>query len=234
MKRLGLNLNPFLYLNKTFPLSHFSVQHIISLAELEGVDAFSMFFGGTQQLLSKRESLLLNAISFKFINISVKSGEESFKDILETKPSMLTFTNGLDDSTFETFSTRISEHPEFFENATDWVKKSNLLCAIKLKPELSEVKLAAKLQFDYIEFDLSDINSSENLTEELQEIEKLKIACIAAEKYGFGISTSGLITNENKHIIQPIKQIEEFYTSKHFFERSIIKGINHSIYEYKK
>ena len=234
MKRFGINLNPFLYLNKYMPLSHFSIQHIISLAELENVDAFSMHYDSKYQLFTKREALLLNALSFKFINIHTSSNDHLYKDILDTKPNMVTFNGGLNETTFDTFSVRMSDTFEFFETATEWVKKSNILCGVKLLPDVAEIKYASKLQFDYIEFDLSELNSASNLDEEQHLLEKLKVAVIAAEKYGFGINISGLITPENMAQFQAICQVEEFYTSKHFFERSLIKGIVQTIHEYKK
>jgi pyridoxine 5'-phosphate synthase PdxJ len=230
--RLGLNFNPFLKLNKHMPFVSYGVHHLVSISEIEQIDAISFYFSKSYSFFSSKEALLISALSHKFLNIHVNSDSNEFMEILEAKPKMLTFVSGINEATLDIEPVLQINSMDYYSHSIDRIKSSGILTAIKIKPDINIVRKLAKLPFDYLEFDTSEINSAQNLLEENEFIDKLRLAVLAADKYNFGIVVSGLISHETIHRLKEIPQIEEAYTSKHFFERTLIRGLEKTIKEY--
>ncbi|MCB0278247.1 MAG: pyridoxine 5'-phosphate synthase [Calditrichaeota bacterium] len=233
MTRFGINLNPFVLFINQFKIRSFTAQHLALTAELEQVDALSLFYDQSEEMIALDSLKHLSNSACRFLNVQTSIGNDYFRDLIDVKPNMISFTGPFNSSNFKCEASDITEQDEFINDAVHTIKSNEIMAAILIEPDIKLVKQIAKFPFDYVEFDLTKLNTAHDLNHELEELENLKMAVLAAEKYGMGIQASGYVNSDNIEHLNQFPQIEEVYSGRHLFERSLVIGFRSVIAEYR-
>ena len=101
--------------------------------------------------------------------------------------------------------------------------------SILIEPEIENVKNAGKLEFDYIEFDVTKYTLAENLDEELAELENINSLSAAANKLGMGVNVSGSINSANLGDISKIHSIEDIIIGQSILDKALAVGFEHAV-----
>ena len=114
-------------------------------------------------------------------------------------------------------------------------KKKKIRTSLFIDPNLSDVKIAKKLNTDCIELHtgkISDlVKNNKNYTTEYNKIKK---CCMLAKKIGLEVHAGHGLDYKTTAILSKLKQIEEFNIGHFIIGEAILHGIKNTIKKFKK
>ena len=158
--------------------------------------------------------------------------DQIVKRLLKIKPDMVTFVENTTTSITEPNSILIENHFDTLRDSIADLRVNNIACSILIDPEIENVKNAGKLEFDYVEFQVSAYAKADNLDEELAELENINSLAAAANKLGMGVNVSGPITSANVGDISKIQFIEDIVIGKSILDKALAVGIEHAVRDF--
>jgi pyridoxine 5-phosphate synthase len=104
-------------------------------------------------------------------------------------------------------------------------RSNNILSSVLIDPTLSQVKSAAKLEFDYVEFNASVLADAPDMNAEIELLEEISGLTVAANKLGMGVNISGEIGYDNIRDIGKIDYIEDIIVGRPIYSKALSIGI---------
>ncbi len=229
MSRLALDIDPIaLIRNIIGGRTPDPVQSCV-LAEIGGVESIVCYFRNDLKTINERDLQILREVAKTHFNVRCDISEQSVKKLLKIKPDMVTFVSNNKSSITHPNFVNIDE---YFDTLKDYIadlRVNTIANSILIEPEIENVKNAGKLEFDYIEFDVTKYTLAENLDEELAELENINSLSAAANKLGMGVNVSGSINSANLGDISKIHSIEDIIIGQSILDKALAVGFEHAV-----
>ncbi len=229
MHRLAVDIDPVAFIRNRFKDKHPDPIQIVVLAELGGAESIVAYFQDDQKTVKETDLVLLKHIVKSYLNIRCNLTEENIRKLLRIKPDMVTFVAPGDLKTIEPQPLNIDMYVTQLQGYIAELHTNGILGSVLIAPELEQVKLAGKLEFDYIELDASGLSTVEDMDSEIALLEELDNLAIAANKLGMGVNISGGIGYDNIRDITKMENIEDIIVGKPLFAKSLAIGFEQAV-----
>ena len=229
MSRLALNIDPIALIRNIMGGSTPDPVQSCILAEIGGIESIVCYFRNDLKTINERDLQILREVAKTHFNVRCDITEQSVKKLLKIKPDMVTFVSNNKSSITHPNFVNIDE---YFDTLKDYIadlRVNNIANSILIEPEIENVKNAGKLEFDYIEFDVTKYTLAENLDEELAELENINSLSAAANKLGMGVNVSGSINSANLGDISKIHSIEDIIIGQSILDKALAVGFEHAV-----
>lgn len=232
MSRLALDIDPIALIRNIFGGNTPDPLQSCVLAEIGGIESIVCYFRNDLKTINERDLQILNEVVKTHFNVRSDIDEQTIKKLLKVKPGMVTFVSNNKSSITQPDPILIDEHFDILKNNISDLRVNNIACSVLIEPEIDNVKNAGKLEFDYVEFDVTRYAMADNLDEELAELENINSLSAAANKLGMGVNASGPITAANVGDISKIQFIEDIIIGQSILDKALAVGLEHAVRDF--
>jgi pyridoxine 5-phosphate synthase len=232
MSRLALDIDPIALIRNVFGGHTPDPIQACVLSEIGGIESIICYFRSDLKTINERDLQLLNEVVKTHFNVRSDINEQIIKKLLKIKPGMVTFVESGNSSLIQPEPIYIENHFEALRDSIADLRVNDIACSVLIEPDIENVKNAGKLEFDYVEFEVSAYANADNLDEELAELENINSLAAAANKLGMGVNVSGPITAANIGDISKIPFIEDIVIGKAILDKALAVGIENAVRDF--
>jgi len=232
MSRLALDIDPIALMRNTFGGDTPDPVHACVLAEIGGVESIICYFSQDLKTVNERDLNVLREVVKSHFNVRCDINEQSVKKLLNLKPDMVTFVSKNSSNSVYPNSVELRSYSDQLSEFIIDLRANNIPSCALIEPDTENVKIAGKLQFDYVEFNLTKYTESENLDEELAELETINSLAIAANKFGMGVNVSGNLTAAQIKDISKIQFLEDIIINLSLIDKALAVGFDNAVRDF--
>ena len=232
MSRLAVNIDPIALIRNSFTKDTPDPAHMVVLAEMGGAESIVCHLREDLRTVNERDVRVMKEISKTHLNVRCNVDPESIRKLLTIKPDMITFVTSDSTTSLESTPVDLEAFAETIRNLTADLRANDIMSSVRIAPDINLIKLASKLELDYVEIDTSNYATAEDLHEEIAEIEQINAVVIAANKLGMGVNAGGGINQENIKDIAKIHLIEDLVVGDAIVVKSLAIGFEHAVRDF--
>ena len=232
MSRLAVNIDPIALIRNTFTKDIPDPAHMVVLAEMGGAESIVCHLREDLRTVNERDVRVMKEISKTHLNVRCNVDPESIRKLLTIKPDMITFVTTDSTTSLESTPVDLETFAETIRNLTADLRANDIMSSARIASDMNLVKIASKLDLDYVEIDTTHYATAEDLDEEIAEIEQLNAIVIAANKLGMGVNAGGGINQENIKDISKIQFIEDLVVGDAIVVKSLAIGFEHAVRDF--
>ena len=229
MPRFALDIDTIAFIRNMLDGKNPDPVHALVLAELGGAESIVCYLRDDLKTVNEADVQLLRQVVKSYLNVRSNITEENIRTLMRIKPDMITFVSPGDESNMEAQSVDLNMYSEQVKDFTAEFRSSGILSSVLIDPSLTQVKMAAKLEFDYVEFNAGGLTDAPDMNEELEILEEISGLTVAANKLGMGVNISGGIGYDNIKDISRIDFLEDIIAGRPVFSKSISIGIEQAV-----
>jgi len=229
MHRIAFNLDPIAYVRNTLLTSEPDPLTAVILAEIGGAESIVCYLRDDQRTVKERDVQLLKYIVKTHLNVRCNLTEANVRKLIAMKVDMLTFVAPGDVHSINPKSLSLDTYSDQLADYVTELRSNNILSSVLIAPSISEIKLAGKLEMDYIELNASSLSEAQDMDTEIDFLDKLSGLALAGSKLGMGINISGGIGYDNLREIATLDFIEDIIIGEPLLNKAIYIGIEAAI-----
>ncbi len=229
MHRFALDIDPVAYIRNMMDGKNPDPVHALVLAELGGTESIVCYLRDDLKTVNERDVTLFRQIIKSYLNVRSNLTEDTIRTLLRIKPDMVTFVAPGDVTTVEALPLDLDMYSNQIQNFIAELRSNNILSSVLVEPEISNIKQAGKLEFDYIEISARSLASAEDMGSELEILERITGLTLAANKIGMGVNISGPIGYDNIRDIANIEYIEDIIVGTPIIHKALAIGFEQAV-----
>jgi len=229
MHRFALDIDPVTYVRNMLGGETPDPVQSVVLAELGGAESIVCYLRDDLSTTSERDLALFRQIVKTYLNVRSNITEENIRKLLRVKPDMLTFVTPAEVSVVEPKPLNVGLYENQLQNYIPELRSNNILSSVLIEPSIAQVKLAGRLEFDYIEIDATGLSEATDMDSEMQALAQIEEIAMAANKLGMGVNISGKVGYENMRDIANIEYLEDIIVGKPVLIRALAIGFEQAV-----
>ena len=229
MHRLALDIDPVAYIRNILGGVNPDPIQTVVLAELGGAESIVCYFRDDLKTVNERDVSLFHEVVKTYLNIRTNLTEKNVRNLLTVKPDMVTFVAPGEVSSVAPTSLDLETYASQLQNYIAELRSNNILSSILIDPDIQQIKLAGKLEFDYVELNSSHLNTVTDMDSEMALLDEIAGYALAANKIGMGVNISGDIGYDNIRELAGINYLEDIIVGKPIFNKALLIGFEQAV-----
>jgi pyridoxine 5-phosphate synthase len=229
MQRFALDIDSVAYIRNLLNGKNPDPVHALVLAELGGAESIVCYLRDDLKTVNDRDVALFRQVIKTYLNVRTNLTEENIRKLMRVKPDMITLVAPGEISVVEPISLDMEMYSSQIHSAVVELRSSNILSSALIEPDISQIKLAGRLEFDYIEINANCLSEAADMNSELEILERLSGLTLAASKIGMGVNISGNIGYDNIREISAINYIEDIIVGKPILSKALSIGFEQAV-----
>jgi len=229
MHRFALDIDPVAYIRNMLDGKNPDPVHALVLSELGGAESIVCYLRDDLKTVNERDVNLFRQIVKSYLNVRSNLTDDNIRTLLRINPDMVTLVAPGDVSSVEPVSLDIDVYSQQIQSHIAELRSNNILSSVLIEPQMSQVKLAGKMEFDYVEINASRLADAEDMNSELELLEEIGSLSMAANKMGMGVNISGSIGFENIRDIAQIEYIEDIIVGQPLISKALDIGFEQAV-----
>ena len=200
-------------------------------AELAGACGITVHLRGDRRHIQDRDVRLLKGTVVGALNLEMKATPELLTVALEIRPDMCTLVpEGEGELTTQGGLDVIAEEVQLRE-AVAKLKESGIAVSFFVDPDVVQVERAKAVGADIVEIHTGIFAEATDTDEIQRELEKVRVAAIAAREMGLRVHGGHGLTYRNVQAIVEIGEIEELSIGHSVVSRAVLVGMDLAVRE---
>jgi pyridoxine 5-phosphate synthase len=200
-------------------------------AELAGACGITVHLRGDRRHIQDRDVRLLKETVAGALNLEMKATAELLTVALEIRPDMCTLVpEGEGELTTQGGLDVIAEEVQLRE-AVAKLKESGIAVSFFVDPDVVQVERAKAVGADIVEIHTGIFAEATDPDEIQRELEKVRVAAIAAREMGLRVHGGHGLTYRNVQAIADIGEIEELSIGHSVVSRAVLVGMDLAVRE---
>lgn len=232
MARLALDIDSIAVIRNVFGGQTPDPAQIAVLAELGGAESVVCYFRDDLKTVNERDVKVLREIVKSHFNIRCNVNESVVKKLLTIQPDMVTFVAPGGVADLEPVSLNLENYSAQLQDLIAELRANDIACSVLIDPQVSQLKLAGKLEFDYVELNGFAFATATDLDQELAELENLNSLSLAANRLGMGVNISGRISQDNLSEAAKIQFVDDLILGQAITTRALLIGFEQAFRDF--
>jgi len=228
MSRLAVDVDPIGLIRNTFLSDIPDPAQAVVLAEMGGAESIVCYLRDDFRTVSERDVRVLKEICKSHLNIRCNINADMIRKLMTIKPDMVTFVAPDAKSVSDPQPVDIETYGDTIANLTADLRTNDIISCVMLPCDANLIRIASKLEVDYIEFDVRSYANAEDLDGEIAELENLNTLVLAANKLGMGVNVSGGLNQDNIRELTKIDLLEDIIVGKPLAAKALAIGLEHA------
>jgi pyridoxine 5-phosphate synthase len=229
MQRIALDIDPIAFVRNALGENEPDPVSATIMAELGGAESIVCYLRDDQATVKPRDIKLFKELVKTHLTVRCNLTEENVRSLIGLKVDMITFVAPGELKSFAPQPISLDTYSGQLQNYVAELRSNNILSSVLINPEISEVKLAGKLELDYVEFDATSLSEAADMNSEVDALDNISGLALAAGKLGMGVNISGGIGYDNVREVSQIPNIEDIVIGKPVVSKAIFIGIEQAL-----
>jgi pyridoxine 5-phosphate synthase len=232
MARIAVDIDPVAIIRNLFGQKVPDPAHVVVLAELGGAESIICYLREDLKSVNERDVRIIRELVTSHLNVRTAIDGENVRKLLKIKPDMVTFVMAGSPNAFLPKSLILEEHVDSLSTYIADFRANNIASSVLIEPEMNQVKLAAKLELDYIELCAENYIIAEDMDTQLAELENLNSIVLAANRLGLGVNASGNLSQENLSDLSKISHLDDLVVNTTLLVKALSIGVEQAVRDF--
>jgi len=229
MRRLALDIDPIAFVRNNLGQSEPDPVSAVVMAELGGAESIVCYLRDDQLTVKPRDVKLFKEVVKTHLTVRSNLSDETVRNLISMKVDMITFVSPGEKNTINPQTLSLDTYASQLQNYIAELRSNNILSSVFIDPNITEVKNAGRLEFDYIEFDASSLSNATDMDSELDALDTLNSLSMAANKLAMGVNISGGLNYDNIRELSQIDFLEDIVIGKPVLSKAVFIGIEQAL-----
>ncbi|MDZ7268474.1 MAG: pyridoxine 5'-phosphate synthase [candidate division KSB1 bacterium] len=199
------------------------------VAEMAGADGIVCHLREDRRHIKDKDLYLLKEMVKTHLNLEMAATDQMVKIALEVVPDMVTLVPERREEITTEGGLDVVKNQEYLEETIATLQNHNIIVSVFIDPDIQQVKAAARVRADYVEFHTGAYAHAESLNVINDELEKLRSLAAAAAKLRLGVSAGHGLNYQNVREVAAIPEIEELNIGHAIVGRAIMVGMERAV-----
>lgn len=229
MARLGVNIEKVAELRGMGGQAGPDPVSAAVFAEVGGSDGIVCPLKEELRPLTERDAQLLKEMVKTHLNLQIPPTEQMVTLALSLTPDMVTLVPGKKPGSTPGGGLDVLGHGDKIARVVQDIRAQDIVVSLLLEPIIQQVKAAAKVGTDYVEFHMGQYAAAEDLNERTDHMENIASVVLAASKIGLGVAVGHGLTYQNVVEIAAMEKIEEVNIGHAIVSRALWMGMEAAV-----
>jgi pyridoxine 5-phosphate synthase len=229
MARLGINIENITLIRLREKNSEPDPVQAVAFVELAGADGIVCPIRPEFQLITERDVRLLKEVVKTHLNLKITPIKNLLTLALSTVPDMITLVPGKKPGSTQGGGLDVLGRMEELTRIVHDIRGRDIVVSLLIEPIIQQVKAAAKVGADYVEFHLGRYSLIEGLNERMDMLENVNSVSLAASKIGLGVAAGHGLNYSNITEITSLEKIEEVNIGQAVIARALWVGMEQAV-----
>jgi len=200
-------------------------------AELAGACGITVHLRGDRRHIQDRDVLLLKKTVAGVLNLEMKATPELLATALEIRPGMCTLVPEGDGELTTQGGLDVMAEEADLRKAISSLKGAGMIVSLFIDPDVVQVGRAKAVGADIVELHTGIYTEAVDPDEIQRELEKVRVAAIAATEMGMTAHGGHGLTYRNVQPIAAISEIKELSIGHSIVSRAVLVGMDLAVRE---
>ena len=198
-------------------------------AEMGGADGIVCTLNEELRYITERDLKMLKEMVKTHLNLQISPVEQLLTLAFSVAPDMITLIPGRKAGSTQGGGLDILGNAKKLSQMVDEIRAQNIVVSLLIEPLIYQVKAAAKIGADYVEFHMGKYAAAEDLNERADILENISSVALAASKLDLGVAASRGLNYYNVSGISAIERIEEINIGHAIVSRALWLGMEQAV-----
>jgi len=231
MTRLGVNIDHIANIREARKAAQPDPIAAAVIAEMAGADGITAHLRQDRRHIQDRDLRLLREIVKTRLNLELCAEPEMIEIALSIKPDMVTLVPEKSNEVTTEGGLDIDRQKDVLAKRIQSLQTAGIMVSIFIAPDLSQVKLARKIEANYIEIHTGLYAAAKAQAHQAQELERVQQAAKLARKLNLGVNAGHDLTYRNVSPIAAIEEVEELNIGHNIVARAVFVGLEQAVRE---
>jgi pyridoxine 5-phosphate synthase len=232
MSRIGIDIDPAAIIRNIFAEDIPDPTHLSVLGEMGGAESVVCFLREDKRSVNERDVSVLKEIVKTHLTVRTTITEDTVRKLLKIKPDMITFVATGSETSLLPGTVNLENYAGSLGDYIADCRANGIATSIYIEPDVNMVKLAGKLEFDYVELNAKSYTMAQDLDEQLAELEAINSLVIASNKLGMGVNVSNGINQENIKDLAKIHLLDDIIVSNSLMVKALAIGFEQAVRDF--
>ncbi|MFH1502260.1 MAG: pyridoxine 5'-phosphate synthase [Candidatus Eisenbacteria bacterium] len=201
------------------------------LAELAGACGITVHLRGDRRHIQERDVELLRGTVVGILNMEMKASDEMVGIAVDVGPDMCTLVPEGEDELTTQGGLDVVKEEDAVRAAVSALKSAGIEVSIFVDPDVVQVGRAKAVGADIVELHTGIYADAETVEDTERELEKVRVAAIAANEMGLRAHGGHGLTYRNVQPIAAIAEIDEVSIGHSIVSRAVSVGMDLAVRE---
>ncbi len=231
MTRLGVNIDHIANIREARKAIQPDPIVAAVIAEMAGADGITVHLRQDRRHIQDRDLKLLREVVKTRLNLEMCAEEEILEIALSVKPDMVTLVPEKANEVTTEGGLNVIQHKDLLVQRVHTLQASGIPVSLFIDPDLSQVKMARKVEASYIEIHTGLYAAAKTDTKRKEELDRVQQTAKMAKKLNLGVNAGHDLTYKNVVPIARIEEIEELNIGHNIVARAVFVGLEQAIKE---
>jgi len=231
MTRLGVNIDHVANIREARKTIQPDPIAAAVIVELAGADGITVHLRQDRRHIQDRDLRLLREIVQTRLNLEMCAEPEMIDIALAIKPDMVTLVPEKPNEVTTEGGLDIDRQKDILAQRVKTLQEAGIPVSIFIDPDLIQVKLARKIEANYVELHTGLYAAAKTPAHQQEELERIRQAAKLARKLNLGVNAGHDLTYRNVVPIVAIEEIEELNIGHNIVARAVFVGLEQAVRE---
>ncbi|MEW6380980.1 MAG: pyridoxine 5'-phosphate synthase [bacterium] len=231
MTRLGVNIDHVANIREARKATQPDLIAAAVMVEMAGADGITVHLRQDRRHIQDRDLRLLREVVQTRLNLEICPENEMIDIALAIKPDMVTLVPEKPNEVTTEGGLDIERQKDALAQRVRALRESGITVSIFIDPDLSQIKLARKIDAQYVELHTGLYAAAKAPAHQGEELERIQQAARLAKKLNLGVNAGHDLTYRNVTPIAAIEEIEELNIGHNIVARAVFVGLEQAVKE---
>lgn len=231
MTRLGVNIDHVANIREARKATQPDPIVAAVIAEMAGADGITVHLRQDRRHIQDRDLRLLREIVKTRLNLEMCAEQEMIDIALAIKPDMVTLVPENPNEVTTEGGLDIERQKDVLTKRVQSLQACGIMVSIFIDPDPSQVKLARKIEANYVELHTGLYAAAKGQAHQAEELERVQQAAKLARKLNLGVNAGHDLNYRNVTPIAAIEEIEELNIGHNIVARAVFVGLEQAVRE---
>lgn len=201
------------------------------LAEQAGVDGIVVHLREDRRHINERDVRLLRELISTKLDLEMAATDEIIKIACDVGPELATIVPEKREELTTEGGLNVLDQIELLKDTTERLHDSNIEVSFFVEPNIHQIDASAEIGVDFIEIHTGVFANSESEEEQIDELERIRVAVNHAKKIGLGVNAGHGLNYQNIKVFRELEGIDEVSIGQAVIARAVFVGIDTAVKE---
>nr|HID58997.1 pyridoxine 5'-phosphate synthase [Desulfobacterales bacterium] len=201
------------------------------LAELGGADGVVVHLREDRRHIQERDVRIIRQIVKTKLILEMAATPEMITFALDVRPDMVTLVPERREELTTEGGLDLVIHRDTISDAVRTLQKEGIPVSIFIDPDIDQIKLAHRIDADYIEIHTGTFCDAKTPTRRNEEFERIRDAAKLASKLRLGVNAGHGLGYQTIKAFRGLSEIDEFSIGHSIIARAVLVGLERAVRE---
>jgi len=201
------------------------------LAEQAGVDGIVVHLREDRRHINERDVRLLRELISTKLDLEMAATDEIIKIACDVGPELATIVPEKREELTTEGGLNVLDQIELLKGTTERLHDSNIEVSFFVEPNINHIDASAEIGVDFIEIHTGVFANAESEEEQIDELERIRVAVNHAKKLGLGVNAGHGLNYQNIKVFRELEGIDEVSIGQAVIARAVFVGLDTAVKE---